>query len=86
MDIVEKTDLVKTKKDFVTFLKDLGQDFIKNHDDWENWTIDQYLESISACVEAIRKGCSTYEEVDIDWDKLDYRALAFIFSVGKYYE
>ena len=39
---------VNSKKDLIEFLGLLREDFAKNKENWENWTVDAYLESMQA--------------------------------------
>ena len=74
MDIYEKLNKVNDRVSFVSFLKSLSEEFKDNNETWENITVDQYLESISAYLE------------DSEDKKIDYKELANIFYVGKSYE
>jgi len=42
---------VDSQKDFVKFIKLLLLDFKKNQDEWENRTVDSYLEGILAWID-----------------------------------
>ena len=50
MDVNKSLEQVNDRESFGTFLKCLSKDFDENHDEWENWTIAEYLESISAWI------------------------------------
>ena len=76
MDINKSLEQVNDRESFGTFLKCLSKDFDENHDEWENWTIAEYLESISAWIK------DSGEELE----DIDFRKLAEIFFVGKIYE
>lgn len=41
------------KQDFIQFIETLRTDFIENKDQWENKTIEDYLEAMSRYVEDI---------------------------------
>jgi len=70
---------ISSKKDFTDFLKFLSEDSQKKKDEWENWTIADYLESIAACV-------NDSSSFDSSNEAIDWRFTARIFLCGKYYE
>ncbi|MDB5051397.1 MAG: hypothetical protein JWO30_4468 [Fibrobacteres bacterium] len=51
MEIGEKADQVKTKKDLVDFIRNLIEDLQKNKSTWENPTLETYLEAMAAWIE-----------------------------------
>ncbi len=58
-------------------LEKLRDDLVKNRDEWQNLTLESYLEAVQACLEANKhknKGAPTWDDV------------AAIFEVGKIYE
>ncbi len=73
----KQVEKVASKADFVKFLQELSRDFEDNTDEWENWTISAYLESISAYIS---------DDDDEKLDSLDYKSIADIFYSGKHYE
>lgn len=42
-----------TKKEFIQFIENLRVDFLKNKEQWENKTIEDYLEAMERYVEGI---------------------------------
>ena len=46
---------------FLIFLESLAKDYDENHDEWENWTISDYLERISAW---IKDSDENFETID----------------------
>ncbi len=82
MHIEKMMNNINCLDDFVLFLRELSDDYIKNKEEWENWTISDYLESISAWV----KDFSACPNNNIDWANVDYKTVAQIFLAGKYYE
>jgi len=76
MNLHEQLENIKTQEGFTAFLIELQNDFKTNQKDWENWTIDSYLESIASCIK------------DNNWnpDDLDWKFLSKIFLSGKSYE
>ncbi|WP_159882785.1 DUF7660 family protein [Paenibacillus puerhi] len=76
MNLYEKCNEVKTKDDLAEFIQSLRIDLRTNNDEWQNLTLDQYLESIEAWV----KDTSSLPEVP------NWNILAQIMYVGKSYE
>ncbi len=76
MNLYDQLENIKTQDDFTTFLIELQKDFKKNKDDWQNWTIDNYIESIAACL----------NDSNLKSENIDWKFLANIFLSGKYYE
>ncbi|QKE74138.1 hypothetical protein HPK19_15665 [Arthrobacter citreus] len=48
MDIWEKCENVKTKNDFIRFVESLRSDIDTNDKEWENITLEAYLEAMEA--------------------------------------
>lgn len=82
-------DKVKTKDDFIQFLKDLDENFEKDqkkykgepyggNSEWEHWYAGDYLEAIAACLEN--------KEEQYKTKTLSWKDLANIILMGKYYE
>jgi hypothetical protein len=46
-----KVDEIKSKEDFILFLKKLTNDFEENSRDWENQDLTSYFESMKAWIE-----------------------------------
>lgn len=51
MELYKEILKVDSQKDFVKFIKLLLLDFKKNQDEWENRTVDSYLEGILAWID-----------------------------------
>ena len=50
--MTQDPDSVATKAEFLQFLEDLREDLARNPDDWENPTLERYLEAMTAWVQA----------------------------------
>ena len=81
-DIVAKIEGISCKEDFLSFLAQLAADFQASPQEWENRTVDQYLEAMRSWVEDF----STSEYNDTDWSRVEYSIMARIFYMGKLYE
>lgn len=83
MDCISKRiEEISSKKAFLAFLDELNSSFLKNSEEWENRTIDEFLNAIQSWIEDF----SSSEFNDIDWGKVDYSLLARILYMGKIYE
>lgn len=76
MSVYEVCERVNDKESFLVFLKCLAKDFDENHDEWENQTIEAYLESILAWLK------DSGEEMEY----IDFKKMAKLFYSGKIYE
>ncbi|MEY8465927.1 DUF7660 family protein [Bacteroides caecimuris] len=83
MDCISKRiEEISSKKAFLAFLDELNSSFLKNSEEWENRTIDEFLNAMQSWIEDY----SSSEFNDIDWGKVDYSLLARILYMGKIYE
>jgi len=76
-DLFKQTEAVTDKESFLNFLGTLARDHRCNTKEWENLTIDAYLNAIKAWCEDSGTG---------EPDSLDYRAIAKMLYMGKIYE
>ena len=77
MSVFEILEQVKDKESFLIFLRELAKDSAANPDEWENQTIADYLESISAWLESDEREITAFT---------DLKEVAKLFYVGKIYE
>ncbi|MBQ2803327.1 MAG: hypothetical protein IJF07_05450 [Lachnospiraceae bacterium] len=83
MTIFYKAQNASTVKDLVEFLELLADDYKRNVDEWENVTIDTYLEAVAGFIE------DNNSELALDpiaWDADKVQAAARAFYMGKIYE
>ena len=81
-DIRKQIEEISCKEDFLSFLSWLASDFRASPQEWENRTVDQYLEAVRSWVEDF----SASEYNDIDWSRMEYSLMARILYMGKLYE
>ncbi len=81
-NLCELAEQVKSKDDFIRYVKLLSEDFEKHPDEWQNITIPDFLECMAAWV----YDYSNCPRNDIDWDAVHYSELAQILYMGKIYE
>lgn len=79
---IEEIEEISSKETFLTFLDKLISDFHKNLSEWENRSVDLYLEAMKSWIEDF----SSSEFNDIDWNHIDYSTMAKILYMGKIYE
>lgn len=79
MDLFEKCNNVGSKDDLIQFIKALRNDLEVNQSEWENLSLDHFLESIEAWME------DTKDRGYIS-DQPEWKSLAAILYMGKIYE
>jgi len=63
-----------TKQEFILFIENFRTDFFENKEQWENKSIEDYLEAISRYTEDI-DGYYKNTNQDINLEKLDWKVL-----------
>lgn len=84
MDLKKKVDTVTSRDDFAAFVDALRNDLNMHPDDWENPTLDRFLEALSAWVrdsEGYYKGNNLPAPESPSWKNFAEMMLA-----AKYYE
>lgn len=81
-DIINQIEEISDKEAFLSFLEALIFDYRKHPKEWENTTIDLYLEAMMSWIEDY----SSSEFNDIDWKDINYSTMAKILYMGKLYE
>jgi hypothetical protein len=74
-----------TKQEFIDFINILRTDFIKNKEQWENTTIEDFLEAMSRYVEDI-DGYYKNTNQNIELDKIDWKVFSDILKGSSIYE
>lgn len=74
-----------TKKEFIQFIDNLKTDYIENKKQWENKTIEDYLEAVSRYTEDI-DGYYKNTNPEIDLEKVDWQIFADILKGSSIYE
>lgn len=79
MDLFEKCNNVDSKNDLIQFIKALRHDLLVNPEEWENQTLDGFLEAMESWMEdTIDRGYLA--------DKPEWKSFAAILYMGKIYE
>ena len=76
MNIWEKCENVKTKNDFIKFVESLRSDLDTNEKEWENITLEAYLEAMEAWM----------TDTDKLSDSPSWKDFAVILLSGRFYE
>jgi hypothetical protein len=74
--IESDTNTIETSKALAEYLRELGKDLKDNPGEWENHTLSDFIESISAWIDA----------GGLDDDKCPLKAIANAMTAGKFYE
>ncbi len=80
------SDMVKniqSREEFINFVRQLGADYKHTPEDWENSSIDRYLEAVAAWV-ADMNGYYRLQETSAP--ELNWSSMAQILLAGKSYE
>ena len=75
---------IQTKKDFISFLRSLRKDYLKNTSSWENRDIGTFLEAMASWVEDMN-GFYINQGLPIP-AKPNWKVFADILMGGKIYE
>jgi hypothetical protein len=82
-------DQVKSLADLIAFLDGLSEHFAREHegDDWQNWNVGDYLESVAAWLKDGPPQLMKDEwREEIDRDRPTWRGVAMLFEAGRIYE
>lgn len=74
---------IESTEDLVEFLMLLSEDYKNNQKDWENTTVDEFIEAIAGFIEDNSSGTSLNP---IKWNKEMLSTVAKLFYMGKIYE
>ena len=84
MNINDPTDSIQSREDFVEFVRGLSKDFHDNPADWENVTVERYLEALAAWthdMDGYYKNSGETPPTDINW-----HFIAQLLLAAKIYE
>jgi hypothetical protein len=84
MSEFEDVRKIKTKEDFVVFVRSLSEDYYNNQESWENKDIGTFLEALAAWTDDmegyyLNQGCPMPE-------KPDWEMIANMLNAAKLYE
>jgi len=83
--VTERVSAIETKDDLATFVGELRQDLLRHPDEWQNLTLDHYLESLSAWLSDMAD-----DYFHLNGERMpespSWRALGEMLLAAKYYE
>lgn len=53
MKFVRETDSIETREDLVRYVERLREDLLSNKEDWENPTLERFLDAMSAQINSL---------------------------------
>lgn len=84
MKIFSELNAIKSKDEFISFLLKMQEDKKNNDSEWENKSIESYLEAIASWTEDMD---GYYSNMNLSAPKdIDWSFIATLFYVGKIYE
>jgi DNA modification methylase len=87
MDNLEtQIDKIKTKGDFLAFMATLIRDYEINSQQWENRSLQDYLDAIERWVENIEAYYKNNGIEHVNLELMNWRVVADILLAAKYYE
>lgn len=84
LDLKNALETITNKEDFIEFVNLLITDLAKNPDEWENKTLDSYLEAIGRWTEDM-EGYYLNHHLSIP-ENVDWKVVATILIAAKIYE
>ena len=84
MDWYEEIENVSNKQQFLEFINSLSADYKEHRGEWENKSIDLYLEGIGDWVEVMEY---YFKNTGLDTpENINWNLLALMLYIGKIYE
>jgi hypothetical protein len=80
-----ETSAISSRKDFVVFLNQLLADYLKNGKNWENQSLGDFLEALSAYAEDV-DGYYHNMAIPVDADSASWRVFADMLRGATVYE
>ena len=82
----KQLDKVKTRDDFIAFIKNLLRNLQEHPEEWQNISLEDYLESVAAWVEDMSDIYYRNIGKPIPKKHLTWKYLAEVLYAGKIYE
>ena len=84
MELHERIDLIKTKDDLADFVEALKNDLISHPEEWENRTLERFLDAMSAWIKSVEGAYKNLgKEVPV---RPSWKIFADILYASKIYE
>ncbi|WP_212796271.1 hypothetical protein [Pseudomonas sp. St316] len=84
-ELCECAKAVLTREDFVYFVEMLSRDYVRNRNEWQNDTLDQFLSGLSGFANDM-DGCYKNMGEAVDVDKITWRIAAEMLIAATVYE
>ena len=84
MDLKTKVNLIESRDDFVTFIEALRYDVVAYPEEWQNQTLEDFLEALSAWVKDM-DGYYQNNRLPVP-TSLTWKNFAEMMLAAKYYE
>jgi hypothetical protein len=84
MDLDAEVDRIASRRDLTDFIEKLRDDLQKNPDDWENPSLERFLEAMAAWVEAMDQ-CYRNQGLEFSEDQ-SWKTFATILLAARTYE
>ncbi len=81
-----KTSEIKSKEQFINFLKQLSKDFSENPDSWSNGNLSEFLTAMQSWAEDMDGYYENLKISDINMSNGSWRIFADILVAAKNYE
>jgi hypothetical protein len=81
-------DEVAARSDLAAFLRRLSLHFEEEPDEWQNWKVGDYLESLAAWLDATPTLPEARAELEreLGEERPTWRGVAILFEIGRVYE
>lgn len=84
MEIHDQIELIKSKEDLANFVEALKADLVANPDDWENQTLERFLDAMSAWIYSME---NAYRNMGKEFpEQPSWKMIADILYAAKMYE
>ena len=85
IDLIEQADQVGSEADLVSFLCDLRDDYLDNPDQWQNASLEAFLDALVTCAAAISLHRRFIDENISNTLGSSWKMFAQILLAAKYY-
>jgi hypothetical protein len=85
VDLVEQVEQVGSEADFVAFLCDLRDDYLDNPEQWQNASLEAFLDALVTCAAEISLHRRPVDENLLDALGSSWKMFAQILLAAKYY-
>jgi hypothetical protein len=84
MDLDDQVEEIETKEDFANFLHAFRETLLRQPDEWENSTLERFLDAMEAWVHSMDR--YAFNSGDVDVLRPSWKTFAKILSAASVYE